>query len=117
MSNAVSWILQMSVRDGRLDDAKKLVPEIVAATRAEAGTLSYEYFLSEDGSSCHVHERYADSAAVVTHLANFGSFAARFMECFEPKSCSVYGEANQEVRAALKDFGAMYLRLLDGFIR
>ena len=118
MSDAISWSLQMSVREGRLNDAKQLVPEMVEATRGEPGALTYEYFLSEDGASCHIYERYADSAAVMQHLGNFGAnFAERFMECFEPTSFSVYGSVSDEVRAALDGFGAAYLNTLDGFSR
>lgn len=116
MSNVVSWSLQMSVREGCLDDARALVPEMVEATRSEPGALTYEYFLSDDGSSCHIYERYVDSAAVMTHLGNFGAnFAERFMACFEPQSFSVYGPAADEVREVLDGFGARYLGTLDGF--
>ncbi len=109
----------MLVRDGCLDDARALVPEMVAATRRdEPGALTYEYFLSEDGSSCHIYERYADSQAVMAHLGNFGThFADRFMACFEPTSLSVYGPASNEVRDALAGFGATHLGLLAGFSR
>ena len=109
----------MSVREGRLNDTKQLVSEMVEATRRdEAGALTYEYFLSEDSASCHIYERYADSAAVMQHLGNFGAtFAERFMECFEPTSFSVYGSVSDEVRAALDGFGAAYLNTLDGFSR
>ncbi len=119
MSNAVSWSLQMSVRDGCLDDARALVPEMVAATRRdEPGALIYEYFLSDDGGSCHIYERYADSDAAMAHLGNFGTnFAERFMACFEPKSFSVYGPASDELRGALDAMGASYLGSLDGFNR
>jgi len=118
MSNVVSWSLQMTVRDGQLEEAKALVPEMVEATRSEPGALTYEYFLSHDGTSCHIYERYADSEAVLAHLGNFGSnFAERFMECFEPKSFSVYGPASDDVRGALDAFGAGYFNTLDGFSR
>ena len=118
MSKVVSWSLQMSVRDGCLDDARALVSEMVAATRDEPGALIYEYFVSDDGTSCHIYERYADSAAVMTHLGNFGAnFADRFMACFEVTSFSVYGPASDEVRDALDAFGAAYLGTLDGFSR
>ena len=118
MSDVVSWSLQMKVREGCLEDARSLVPEMVAATRNEQGALTYEYFLSEDGGSCHIYERYADSDAVMEHLGNFGAnFAERFMGCFEPTSFSVYGPASADVREALTAFGAMHLDSMDGFRR
>ncbi len=118
MSNTISWNLQMSVRDGQLNDARDLMNEMVAATRQEPGTQNYEWFLSEDGKSCHVNERYADSGAAMVHLGNFGTnFADRFLACFEPTSLSVYGNPSSEVRAALDGFGATYLGWLGGFNR
>ncbi len=118
MSNTVSWNLQMSVREGRLNDARNLMSEMVAATRQEPGTQSYEWFLSADGKTCHIYERYADSGAVMVHLGNFGSkFADRFLACFEPTSLSVYGEPSTDARAALNGFGATYLGWFGGFSR
>ena len=119
MSKSVSWTLQMAVREGRLNDARDLVKEMVAATHEdEAGTEIYEYFLSPDGATCHIYERYVDSDAALVHLGNFGSnFVDRFMTCFEPTSFSVYGDPSAEARAVLDSFGASYLGLLDGFKR
>lgn len=118
MSTVVSWNLQMSVQDGQLDDARALMEEMVAATSEEQGTLAYEWFLSEDGTACHIYERYADSDAVMIHLGNFGSkFAERFLGCFKPASISVYGDPSVEARAALDNFGANYLEWFGGFNR
>jgi quinol monooxygenase YgiN len=118
MSNTISWNLQMSVRESRLNDARDLMSEMVAGTEQEPGTEGYEWFLSRDGKTCHINERYADSEAVMVHLANFGSkFADRFLACFEPTSLSVYGEPSAEARAALDGLGAAYLGWLGGFSR
>jgi hypothetical protein len=38
MSNTISWNLQMSVREGRLNDARELMSEMVAGTQQEPGT-------------------------------------------------------------------------------
>jgi quinol monooxygenase YgiN len=108
----------MLVRDGRLDEARELMNEMVTATLQESGTRGYEWFLSEDGGNCHINERYADSDAVMAHLGNFGEkFAERFLACFEPTAFSVYGEPSDEARAALDGFGATYLAPLGGFSR
>ena len=62
------------------------------------------------GSSCHINERYANSAAVMAELGTFGAqFAERFLGCVEPTSINVYGEPSDEVRAALDGFGAVLL--------
>jgi quinol monooxygenase YgiN len=118
MPNSISWNLQMSVREGRLGDARELMTEMVTGTRQEPGTIGYEWFMSGDGKTCHINERHADSQAVMVHLGNFGSrYAERFLACFEPTSLSVYGEPSAEVRAGLDGFGAAYLGRLGGFTR
>jgi quinol monooxygenase YgiN len=92
MSSTVSWNLQASVREGRLDDARALMTEMVEATLKEQGTQGFEWFLSGDGSACHINERFTDSDAAVVYLGSFSAnFAARFLECCEPTSVSVYG--------------------------
>lgn len=118
MSNTISWNLQMSVREGRLNDARDLMNEMVAGTQEEQGARGYEWFLSSDGNTCHINERYVDSEAVLAHLGNFGSkYAERFLSCFEPTSLSVYGEPSAEARAGLDGLGAAYLEWLGGFNR
>ena len=118
MSKVVSWNLQLAVRDGRLDDFRSLMKEMVESTRAEAGAQAYEWFISEDGTTCHLYERYADSAATMVHLGAFGSkFAERFLSCVEPTGFSVYGDPSDDVRGVLDGFGAVYLGPFGGFAR
>ncbi|WP_428605873.1 putative quinol monooxygenase [Sedimenticola sp.] len=118
MSNTISWNLQLSVREGRLEEARQLMSEMVAATREESGAEGYEWFLSADGTTCHINERYTDSDAVMVHLGNFGAnFAERFLACFAPTSLSVYGQPSDEARSALDGLGAAYLGWLGGFTR
>lgn len=118
MANSISWNLRTSVREGKLDDLKALMQEMVASTEQEPGTSTYEWFLSADGGECHINERYADSDSVLAHLGSFGEhFAERFLACLEPTSLCVYGEPSDDARAALDGFGAAYLGTLGGFRR
>lgn len=118
MSSVVSWNLELAVRDGRLDDFRALMQQMVESTEAEPGTQTYEWFLNADGTVCHLYERYADSEAALAHLGTFGSkFAERFLACVEPTRFSVYGNPSAEARAVLDGFGAVYLGPFGGFSR
>ena len=72
---------------------------MVESTQVEPGTLSYDWWVSEDGSAVHIYERYADSDALVTHITGFGEkFAGRFLAMVDPGRFTVYGEPNDEAR-------------------
>ena len=118
MGNQVSWVLQLAVQDGKLDELRALMDEMVASTREEPGALSYEWFVSEDGGAVHIYERYADDAATLAHLATFGAtFAGRFLGAVKPTGFTVYGSPGAEVRAALDPMRATYFGDLGGFVR
>lgn len=116
--NAISWNLQLAVREGRLESFRALMAEMVDSTRQEAGNQAYEWYLSDDGTVCHLYERYADSEATMAHMGTFGSrFAERFMGCVEPTAFSVYGPVSPELRGALSGFGAQFLGWFGGLER
>ena len=117
--NHVYWVLEGGVKEGKLDDLKGLISEMVTATKEnEPGALHYEFSLNEDGTRCNVQERYADSEATLTHLKNFGdNFAGRFMDALEIKRFTVYGNPDEQTRNALDGLGASYMVPADGFVR
>ena len=119
ISNAVHWVLELAIKDGELGAFETLMNDMVTATQAnEPGATHYEWFVSDDKTSCHIYERYVDSAAVLTHLGNFGAhFSERFMAVFEPTRLTVYGNPSAEVRGALAGFGAVHMEQAGGFAR
>lgn len=108
----------MKVHEGKLDDLRTLMSEMVESTQAEAGTLAYEWFLSEDSTVCHLYERYQDSEAAMLHLGTFGErYATRFLGCLEPIAIHVYGEPSADLHAAHELFGSVFLGSFGGFTR
>ncbi|MCB0035834.1 MAG: antibiotic biosynthesis monooxygenase [Anaerolineales bacterium] len=119
MSDVVFWMLELTIAEGKLDTLKSLLAEMSEATQAnEPGALNYEWYISADESKCHILERYADSAALLTHLGNFSkNFASRFMGILTPTKMTVYGNPNEAAVKALNNLGAVYYEHLGGFSR
>ena len=118
MSEAVSWLLAVSVKDGQLENFRTLMDDMVSSTKEEPGALIYEWHVTDDGSSVEIYERYADSAATLAHLASFGAnFAERFFGAVDPVSFHVYGNPDDATREALAAAGAEFLGPFGGFAR
>ena len=119
MNDTVSWVLELAIKPGELDNFKTLMGEMVEDVEAsQPGTTANERFFSADGSECHLYERYADSAATMIHLTSFAeNYAERFLAAAEPKRLVVYGNPDDEVRGILGGFGATFMEQLGGYAR
>lgn len=118
MNEQVAWQVELHVRPGKLQAFRALTEAMIEATRAEAGVLNYERFISADGQTVHVYERYENSAAAVAHLQMFRrQFGAQFRSMVERKHFHVYGTPGAELRSILDEFGAVYLQPFGGFCR
>ena len=118
MGDQVSLLLEVAVKPGQLDDFTVLMDEMVESTEGEPGAVIYEWSVSDDGGTVHIHERFTDSPAVVTHLATFGAqFAARFLGAVDPTRLVVYGSPSDDAKEALSALGPSYMVPLGGFAR
>jgi quinol monooxygenase YgiN len=116
MGEEISWRVELRVKPSQLGNFQTLTSEMVAVTRHEPGVLSYQRFVSEDGTIIHIYERYADSAAAVAHLEAFAKrFAERFSAMVERKTFTVFGNPSTELKAALDKFNAIYLKPFGNF--
>jgi quinol monooxygenase YgiN len=115
----IEWILDMTVKPGKIDDLHALMMEMVEVThRDEPGALCYEFWLSEDDTTCQVHECYADEAALKVHLATFQArFATRFFAALDERNAVVFGVPSQEVQQLIAGMHPLYLSLAAGFTR
>jgi quinol monooxygenase YgiN len=118
MNGQVSWVYEVAVKPGKIDAFRTLMEEMVESTRAEPGALVYEWFVSDDGGVVLLYERYADSAAVLTHSDAFrAKFAGRFLDLVDPTRFTVLGTPSDEAKAALSVPGRVFLQPFGGFVR
>jgi quinol monooxygenase YgiN len=119
MEPNISWIFELTLTTGTAAQLKALMVELVeAAKNTEPGTLAYEWTLSADEKICHVHEKYEDSDAALTHLNTFTEkFAARLMELGDATGFTVYGTPSDELKEVLKGFNGEYMSPIGGFSR
>ncbi|MFN0072601.1 MAG: putative quinol monooxygenase [Chloroflexota bacterium] len=118
MGTEVSWLLELALNPGALDDFRVLMDEMVASTRDEPGTLSYSWFTNDDRTEVKIVERYVDSDAVVTHMTTFGErYAGRFMAAVTPTRFTIMGSPNDAVKEIFAPFSPTYLQPFGGFAR
>jgi|SRR5271165_133199 len=119
MSENVYWVLEAAINPGRLEDLNILMAEMVESTQeTEAGALNYEWAISDDQQVCHIHERYQDSSATMTHLKTLGEkFADRFAAAVKITRFVLYGRPNEQVMDALAGLSPVYMAPLGGFSR
>ena len=118
MSNPVYYLLEVEIKSGEKDKFEALVKELIAVVQAEPKTLNYEVSRGEDGKTCHFFEKFADSEALIEHVAAFGkNFAERFLSVVTPTRLVVYGNPNEKAKEALSGFGPLYMAPIGGFSR
>ena len=117
MSTHISWLLQVTIQPGKLNDFRGVAHDLIENSKVEPGTLDYEWHLTADQSACHIFERYADNDAVLKHIASFAPYAPRFLEACYPTRFDIYGDPSAAVKEALADFRPNYYTDLGGFSR
>ena len=95
MEEHVSWLIELAVKDGQLDAFTELMEEMVTGTSVEPQTLAYEWYISDDRTTVHIYEKYADSASTISHVNGFlEKWAERFAACVDVSRFVVYGTPN-----------------------
>ena len=112
----VAWLLELAVNPDQFDVVWALMEEMVASTRTEPGALGYAWWVGEENRTVALYERYADSDAVVAHMATFGErFAPRFLAAMAPTRLTVFGDPSEEARQTVAGLNPTYLGFLGGF--
>jgi quinol monooxygenase YgiN len=119
MSDEITWVFEVTLNEGVVDEVRALAREMVDRNRdEEPHTLGYRVFLSEDGARLHFYERYRDSAAAMFHVGRFGeNFAGRLLALSRVTRFEIYGTPSDELRSTASGFGATFFAQVAGFER
>lgn len=126
MSEGIFFVVELQLRPGQVNDLRRIGREMVGlAHDNEPGTLNYEYFVTPDGMTCHIYERYVNPAAVLEHSKSFPNDLGKAGQAFRPVRLSTYGALTQEIREqridpiieAVPGFSLVELQPLSGFAR
>ena len=97
----------LKVREGQLEGFKRQAAEMMRVTREkDTGTLAYDWFLSNDGTECEVHETYVDADALVEHALNVrDARAVMFGEFAYDHKMAFYGDPSPRLIALVNKIG------------
>lgn len=116
MSGHIGWIVEAKIEDGRRDEFRAIVDEIVAETRKEGGTLTYQYFVSDDGDVL-VLEQFADVESAHKHIDNWDNFADRWLDAAPGTRMVHLGDLPDELRKRHAALAPKHLKHFGGFAR
>lgn len=116
MSKGILYLVELEVTEGKEEEARTLAQEMVDSTAKEVGALHYHLAINDN--VLHSIEHFETNQATLEHLAIFNAkFAERYMALGTVKSCTVYGEPNEEVKNILDGFGSIYFTTVSSFSR
>ena len=89
-----------NIEKDKLEEFKKTVAEAVEITKGEPGCLQYDWFLSADETVCEARETYADSDAVLAHMAGTGELLGGLIELGGGIRIECFGSPSQTLLTA-----------------
>jgi quinol monooxygenase YgiN len=90
----------LKIRPGQLEGFKVQAAELMRLTREQdTHTLRYDWFISEDGTECEVHEAYLSEQGLIEHNTHVMDARAILFEKYAyDHRMTVFGEISQELR-------------------
>jgi quinol monooxygenase YgiN len=110
--------LRVGISQDKKEGFEQIMHELVDVAEREPGTLMYEWFICDEGKTCHIHERYANEREGDKHVRNFAeNYAARFFDHITAIEGVVSANASPYIRAVLDGIKPTYAAKAAGFNR
>ena len=97
-------IAHAKVRPGQLEGVKAQAAEIVRLSREQdTRTLRCDWFISEDGTECEVHEMFSDEQGLIEHQMHImEARTVLFRDYAYDHQSTIYGDVSQDFINLLK---------------
>jgi quinol monooxygenase YgiN len=103
MSEPIISLDTSLIRDGRLDELKRAVADLVEFVRSnEPRPVVYEVYVDNTGSRMTVVQVHPDSASMEYHMTVAGPAFAGFAELVTLSTLDVYGTPSEELLGLLR---------------
>jgi quinol monooxygenase YgiN len=109
--------VEFDIKPGATEAFKQAAQALFERTQEEPGTLTYDYYLSADGSRNVNIEVFRDADAFVYHNRNAASLVPALFDCLDQVSIVVMGDANDDLWNELKDIPTVHYPHLGGITR
>lgn len=103
-----------SIAPENLAAFKALAARALEMTEGEETTLQYDWFLSDDETRCVVRETYADSDAILAHMAHLGDLIGELSELGGGLEIEAFGTLSPELAEAAAAFEPTVYRYFQG---
>lgn len=107
----------LRVHDNKRNDVRAVVEKCIARVRDnEPGTLRYDWYISEDRSTCIVFDTYKDSDAALFHMESLGPLVGE-LAALGALELDVHGEPSGKLKEAIAAMRPNYYQTLALFQR
>lgn len=104
MPQPLVYIDTSHVREGALDELRGAIKELAEFIEAnEPQLLSYNVYISDDGSQMTVMHVHTDAASLDFHMDTAGPAFGRFKDLVKLSSIHIYGEPSAKALSQLHD--------------
>ena len=103
MSDPLVYIDRSDIRDGRLEEVRKGIRELVEFVEThEPQLIAYGFYFNETGTGMTVVAVHPDSASLEFHLEIGGPAFRKLSELIELRTIDVYGRPSEKVLGQLQ---------------
>ena len=120
--NQIDFRAEFTIEEAKIEEYKKLVQDMSRMVEAnESDTINYQFYLNRDETKCIVHEKYANSKAVLAQNSAVASqtILPKIFSVATISRFDVYGNPSEELQKVLKNsgFNPQTYNLFAGFSR